>query len=82
MKIIVILVIFCQLAYCNKSNFLSLFIALYIYFVEIKIDAIIFLNHLGLSILYKILLKKSSDITSISKLYIKKQSNNTQLVGI
>lgn len=56
--------------------------ALYIYSAGAKVNAIILLNHLELSISYKVLLKKFSDIILASKLYIKKQANNAQLVGI
>lgn len=52
------------------------------YFARAKVDAITFLNNLKLSVLYKVLFKKFKDITSASKLYIKKQANNTQHIGM
>ena len=55
--------------------------ALYIYFAKAKVNAITLLNHLGLFVSYKVLLEKFRDITSASKLYIKKQANNAQLIG-
>lgn len=55
--------------------------ALYMYSAELKVDAITFLNHLRLSVSYKVLFKKLRDITLANKLYIKKQVKNTQLVS-
>lgn len=52
------------------------------YFAEAKVNTITLLKPLGLSILYKVLLKKLCDITLISKVYIQKQANNAQLVCI
>lgn len=52
------------------------------YFARAKVDAITFFNNLGLFVLCKVLLKKFRDITLASKLYIKKQANNTQHVGM
>lgn len=72
-KIVAVLVILYQLAlYYNNSNFLLFFIALYMYSTRAKIDTITLLNNLGLSVLYKVLLKKLKDIILASKLYIKK----------
>lgn len=67
MKLIRILVILCQSTYKNNSNFLPLLIALYLYFADAQVDTIILLNHLGLFILYPVLLKKFYNITSLEK---------------
>lgn len=40
-KFLIILVIICMLAYQNNFNYISLFIAIYIYSLDIKVDVII-----------------------------------------
>lgn len=67
MKLIAILVIFCQSAHWNNSNYLPLLIALYFYFSGARVDAITFLNHFGLSVSYNVLQIKLHSITSSSK---------------
>lgn len=81
MKLVAVLIIFCRSSHRNNSNYIPLLIALYMYSAGIKVDAIILLNRLGLSILYNILQKKLWDITSTSKQWIKQQATNRQLVG-
>lgn len=81
MKIVAVLVILCRSAHRNNSNYFPLLIALYLYSAGAKIDAITLLNHLGLSVLYKVLQSKLKDITLMSKQWIKQQANNRQLVG-
>ena len=81
MKVVAVLVILCHSAHQNNTTFFPLFIALYMYSAGAKVDAITLLNHLGLSVLYKSLQKRLNDITSTSKLWIKEQANNCQLVS-
>ena len=80
-ELLAILVIFCRLTYWNKSNYLPPLLAIYLYFAKAKVDTIIFFNHLGLSILYNVLLKKQKNITSLSAAFIKEQNSNCKLVG-
>lgn len=82
MKIISVLVIPCRLAHWNNSNYFSLLVTLYIYSTSAKIDAITFLNHLGLSVSYKVLQKKLHEITLMQKKWIKQQASNWQLVSM
>ena len=55
MKLVAFLVIFCQSAQQNNSNYIPLLIALYFYFSRARVDAITFLNHFGLSVSYDML---------------------------
>lgn len=55
MKIVVVLVILCQSAHQNNSNYFLLLIALYIYSASAKIDAITLFNCFGLFVSYKVL---------------------------
>lgn len=57
-KIIAILVILCQSAHQNNSNYFSFLITLYIYFTNAKVDAITLITYLRFLILYKIFLSK------------------------
>lgn len=50
-KVVAVLLIICRSAYCNNSNYLPLFIALYLYSTKARVDAITLLNHLSISIL-------------------------------
>lgn len=50
MKIVAILVILCHSAHRNKSNYIPLLIALYLYSAGARVDAINLLNHFGLSV--------------------------------
>ena len=81
MKIIAVLVILCRSAHRNNSNYIPLFIALYLYSAGARVDAITLLNHLGLSVSYQVLQSKLRDITATSKQWIKDQAQNRQLVG-
>lgn len=58
-KIVAILVILCRSANRNNSNYLPLQIALYVYSAGARVDAITLLNHLGPSVSYDVLQKKS-----------------------
>ena len=55
MKFVIILVIFYQSTHQNKSNYISLFIALYFYLTSTCIDNITLLNHLGFLVSYDVL---------------------------
>ena len=81
MKLLAILVILCRSAHPNNSNYFPLLVATYLYFVSTKVDAITLFNHLGLSILYNMLLKKLRNITSSNIVYIKEQASNSRLVS-
>lgn len=61
-KLVAILVILCRSADRNNSNYVPLLIALYLYSAGARVDAITLLNHLGLSVSYDVLQKKSSRI--------------------
>lgn len=63
MKFVAILAILCRSAHQNNSNYLPLFVALYLYSAGVKIDAITLLNYLGLSVLYDVLQKRLKAIT-------------------
>lgn len=65
-KVIAILSILCRSTYCNNSNYLPLFIPLYLYSARARIDAITLLNYLGISVLYDVLQKKLKEIISLS----------------
>lgn len=81
MKLVRILVILCQSAHQNNSNYLPLLVALYMYSAGARVDAITLLNHLSLSVLYPVLIKKLCDISTQSRRWIKQQATNCQLVG-
>lgn len=81
MKIVAVLVILCRSAHQNNSNYFPLLVTLYMYSAAAKIDAIILLNHLGLSVSYKVVQNKLHEITLMQKKWIKQQANNRQLVG-
>lgn len=55
---------------------------MYLYSARARVDAITFLNHLGLSVLYNILLRKLRSITTFNAAFIKKQAFNNKLVGM
>lgn len=82
MKLVAILAILCQLAHQNNSNYLQLLVALYLYSAGARVDAITLLNHLGLLVLYHVLLKRLRGISLSNKDWIKKQSLNRKLVGV
>lgn len=81
MKLVTILVILCKSAHRNNSNYLPLLIALYLYSAGTKIDAITLFNHLGISVLYNVLIKTLRGISLSSMKLIKEQSTNCRLVG-
>lgn len=54
-SIISVLVILCRSANENNSNYISLFIALYLYLFGVQVDAITLWNHLSLLVLYNVL---------------------------
>lgn len=66
MKVVAVLLILSRSAYCNKSNYFPLFIAFYLYCAGVRIDAITFLNHFSISVLYDVLQKKLKKIFSLS----------------
>lgn len=81
MKLLAILVILCRSAYRNNSNYFPLLVAIYLYLAGAKVDAIILLIHLGLLVLYNVLLKGLRSITSASTTFIKQQARNCKLVS-
>ena len=81
MKLVAILIILCRSAHRNNSNYIPLLIALYLYLAGARIDAITLLNHLGLSVLHNVLLRKLREITRSSAAWIKAQASNCRLVG-
>ncbi len=81
MKLLAILVIICRSAHQNNSNYIPLFVAMYMYSAGAKVDAITLLNRLGLSVSYNVLLRKLRSITTSSAAFIKKQASNCKLVG-
>ena len=81
MKLVAILVIICKSAHRNNSNYIPLFVAMYLYSVGAKVDAITLFNHLGLSVLFNVLLRKLRDIKASSAAFIKEQASNCKLVG-
>lgn len=66
MILITILVILCRSAHENNSNHFPLLIALYLYFADARVNAITFLNYLGLLVSHLVLLRKLGDITTTS----------------
>lgn len=70
-KIIIILIILCQSAHCNNSNYFLLFIALYICSTGAYADAIIFFDHLGISVLYNLMQKSLKRLLYLVRLEIK-----------
>ncbi|MCJ1464122.1 hypothetical protein MMC07_002735, partial [Pseudocyphellaria aurata] len=81
MKLVAIMVILCRSAHRNNSNYVPLLVALYMYSVSARIDAITIFNHLGLSVSYGVLLKRLRAISESSMATIKAQSTNPKLVG-
>lgn len=71
MKLLAILRIIYRSAYRNNSNYISLLMAMYLYSAGVKVNAIMLLNHLGLSVLYNLLFKKLRDIKAHSVAFIK-----------
>lgn len=65
-KLMVILVVLCRSAHWNNSSYFPLLIALYFYSFDTCIDAITFLNHLGLSVSYDTFQYKLKSILSAS----------------
>lgn len=65
-KLVAILVILCQSAHQNNSNYFLLLVALYMYFSSVRVDAITLLNHFGLLVSYLVLLRKLANITATS----------------
>lgn len=57
MKLVAILVILCRSAHRNNSNYLPLMIGLYLYSAGARVDALMLLNRLGLSVSYDVLQK-------------------------
>lgn len=55
---------------------------MYMYSAGAKVDAITFLNRLGLSVSYNVLLRKLKGIISSSAAFIKEQASNYKLVGM
>lgn len=80
-KLVAVLAILCRSAHRNNSNYLPLFVTLYLYSAGARIDAITLLNHLGLSVSYDVLQKKLKAITSLGMSWIRQQSTNRKLVG-
>ncbi len=72
MKLIIIFVIMYKLAYQNNSNYLSVFMSMYLFFADAQVDIIILLNHFGLFILYNIFLRILRNIKILSIAFIKK----------
>lgn len=81
MKIVTIFIIFYHSAHQNNSNYISLLITIYIYSAKAWVDAITFLNHLGLSVFYDVLQKKLKEVTTSTITWIKSQESNRKLVG-
>lgn len=84
MKLIAIFVIFCRFCHQNNSNYIYLFVTTYLYFANVKIDAITFLNYFDILVLYNVLLKKLKNIiASIFALFKPKPSTaSLQACGI
>lgn len=70
-KLLAVFIIICRSAHQNNSNYIPFFVAMYLYLARAKVDAIILLNHLGLSVLYNLLLRKLRDIKAHNALFIK-----------
>lgn len=81
MKLVAILVILCRSAHRNNSNYVPLLVAMYLYSAGARVDAITLLNHLGISVLYNVLLRKLRSITASSSAFIKAQASNRKLIG-
>lgn len=79
MKIVAILVIFCQSAHRNDSNYILLMIALYMYSASAYVDVINLFNHFGLSVSYGVL-QKNLKISLIITSY--KLKNNFQIADL
>lgn len=71
MKFVAILIILYRSAHWNNSNYISLFIALYLYLADARIDAITLFNHLGFFVLHNMILKKLHKIIRWSAAWIK-----------
>lgn len=82
MKIVVIPVILCQSTHHNNNNYIFFFIALYLYLMEAKVNAIIPFKHFSLSVFYNVLQKKLKNNIMLSVFWIKNQASNCILVGI
>lgn len=80
MKFLTIFAVMCRSAHRNTSNYIFLLMAIYLYSAGAKVNAIILLNHLGLSVSYNSLLRKLRDIKANSTAFIKKQASNCKLV--
>ena len=71
MKLLAILVILYRSAHQKNSNYFPLLVAIYLYSAKAKIDAITFLNHLGLLVSFNVLLERLRSIMSSSATFIK-----------
>lgn len=69
-KLLAILVIICKSAHQNNSNYIFLFVAMYMYSAGTKVDAITLFNQLDLSVLYNVLLRKLRSITISNAAFI------------
>lgn len=81
MKLLAVLVIMYRLAHQNNSNYIHPLMAMYLYSTRVKVDAITLLNHLGLSVLYNLLLRKLRDIKAHSIAFINQQATNFKFVS-
>ena len=54
---------------------------MYLYLADAWVHPITLFNHFGLSILYKVFLRKLKDIKTLSTTFIKEQTSNYKLVG-
>lgn len=57
-------------------------IGLYLYSAEARVDALMLLNRLGLSVSYNVLQKSLRNITQASQVWIKEQATNHKFDGI
>lgn len=73
-KVVGVFSIFCKLIYWNNSNYLVSFSLLYLYFASMKINIVIFLNHIDISVFNDIMQKKPKKINSLSIALKKKQN--------
>lgn len=71
-KLVTIFVVLLKLAYQNNSNYIPLFITMYLYLTKGQVDVIIFLNYLSLLVLCNVFLRKLRNITTFSATFIKK----------
>lgn len=71
MKLLIVFIIICRLTHQNNNYFIFLFMAMYLYLIGAKVVAIILLNYLSLSILYKLLLRKLENIKAYNIVFIK-----------